>query len=81
LSNSSVAKAGDTPVIAGSDNNADVAKVDAVKPNRPRPVLGTIKAVTGTLRAVRNGIRTALGLPPRKKPSQPSAEKELTPAS
>jgi hypothetical protein len=80
LSNSSVAKVGDTPMLAGSDNNANVAKVDAVKPNRPRPVLGAIKAVTGTLKAVRNGIRTTLGLPPRKSPSQPSVEKELAAA-
>lgn len=52
--------------IAGPDNNAVASRVDAVKPNRPRPVLGAIKTVTGTLKAVRDGLRTALGLPPRK---------------
>jgi hypothetical protein len=80
--NNTVVKAGtENSIIAGGDNNANAAKVDAVKPNRPRPVLGAIKAVTGTLKAVGNGIRTALGLPPRKSPSVPSAEKESTPAS
>lgn len=71
-------------VINGSDDNAMQAKVDAVKPNRPGPVLGAIKTMTGTLKAVRDGLRTALGLPPRKR-NVPQAEKqdakEAVPAS
>jgi hypothetical protein len=84
LSNTVVKAGGETAIITGSDNNVDAVKADAVKPNRPRPVLGAIKAVTGTLKAVRNGIRTALGLPPRKTNApQPekAAEKEAVPAS
>ena len=60
-------------VSQGTDNNA--AKVEAVKPSKPRPVLGAIKAVTGTIKAVRNGIRTALGLPPRKPRPDPTQQK------
>ncbi len=62
-------------------DDTDAAKVDAVKPSKPRPVLGAVKAITGTIKAVRNGIRTALGLPPRKPRPAPTAEKELAPAS
>ena len=84
LTNTVVKAGGENAIITAGDNNVDAAKVDAVKPNRPRPVLGAIKAVTGTLKAVRNGIRTALGLPPRKgNAPQPekAAEKEAVPAS
>jgi hypothetical protein len=67
-------------ISAGSDNNpAD--KVDVVRPSRPRPVLGAVKAVTGTIKAVRDGIRTALGLPPRKPRPDQTAQRELAPAS
>ena len=80
--NNTLAKVAD-PVITGSDNDVNAAKVDAVKPNRPRPILGALKTVTGTLKAVRNGIRTALGLPPRKAnaPEAATQEKEAVPAS
>lgn len=84
LTNTVVKAGGENAIITAGDNNVEAAKVDAVKPNRPRPVLGAIKAVTGTLKAVRNGIRTALGLPPRKgNAPQPekAAAKEAVPAS
>ena len=85
LNNTVVKAAGENAIITAGDNNIDAAKVDAVKPNRPRPVLGAIKAVTGTLKAVRNGIRTALGLPPRKgnapQPEKATEQKEAVPAS
>jgi hypothetical protein len=84
LNNAVVNAGGENAIIAAGDNNVNAAKVDAVKPNRPRPVLGAVKAVTGTLKAVRNGIRTALGLPPRRSNApQPekAAEREAAPAS
>lgn len=53
-----------TPAIAGDDDTTG-ARAEVVRPSRPRPVLGAAKAVTGTLKAVRDGARTALGLPRR----------------
>ncbi|MGH3677385.1 MAG: hypothetical protein ACRDU5_16930 [Mycobacterium sp.] len=53
-----------TPVIAGDDTTT-AARAEVTRPNRPRPVLGAVKPVTDTLKAVRDGVRTALGLPPR----------------
>jgi hypothetical protein len=54
-----------TPAIVADDTSAATAEV-GVRPNRPRPVLGAVKTVTGTLNAVRDGVRTALGLPQRR---------------
>jgi hypothetical protein len=69
--------AGDNSTITNSKdgNSAGVEKL-ATKPNKPRPVLGAIKTVTGTLKAVRDGLRTALGLPTKK----PKPAAEATPA-
>ncbi len=79
-----VARAGanndDTTVVAAGITAGNDAKAVAVKPNRPRPVLGAIKAVTGTIKAVSNGIRTALGLPPRKRAPAPQPQKEVASA-
>ncbi|RDH77842.1 hypothetical protein DVS77_13355 [Mycolicibacterium moriokaense] len=74
---------GNTVVARTADDNTAPAKELAVKPNRPRPVLGAIKTVTGTLKAVRDGLRTALGLPPRKPRGEPAPEKvsEAAPAA
>ena len=47
--------------------NSDVG-VRASSSPRPRPVLGAVKTVTNTLKAVGNGVRDALGLPPRPDP-------------
>jgi hypothetical protein len=56
-----------------ADDDTNVARLPEVtRPTRPRPVLGAVKTVTGTLKAVRDGLRTALGLPPRR--SDPAAQ-------
>ncbi len=43
--------------------NADVGV--RASSERPRPVLGAVKTVTKSIKAVGNGVRDALGLPPR----------------
>jgi hypothetical protein len=53
-----------TALTAGDDTTDAGAEV--TRPTRPRPVLGAVKAVTDTLTGVRDGLRTALGLPSRK---------------
>ena len=57
-----VVKAGtEDAIVTAGDNDVDAAKVHAVDRTGRGQGLEPIKAVTGTLKAVRNGIRAPLG--------------------
>lgn len=64
-----VSASGGAEVRAGStagDDTTGARLPEVTRPTRPRPVLGAVTAATGTLKAVRPGVRTVLGLAPRK---------------
>ncbi len=78
-----LARTGDETAASLGDDASGVANPEAVRPNKPRPVLNAVKTVTGAVKSVRNGIRSALGLPARNaKSDPPKAEASSTaPAS
>jgi hypothetical protein len=69
------AKVGDDRAVLTGDTDKASARPDVVRPNRPRPIAGSVNAITGTMKAVYKGIRTALALPTRKKNPDPATQK------